>query len=77
MPLVNYGNNFLALTAINVGEEIFISLVNEDMLHSWEEYICCLNVPVDQVLIKAFLSESFGTSLLNLLNVCFSFICPE
>lgn len=69
MPLVDNSNHSLSLTLVNCLEEILISLINKDLLRSWEEHIEGCNVPIDQVLVKAFLSESLGTCLVNLLSV--------
>ena len=69
MPLIDYNNDSLGFRLINLFEEIFISLINKDLLESWEEDGGALNIPVDQMLIKALLSEGSGTCLSNLLSV--------
>jgi hypothetical protein len=57
MPLIHNSYDFLSFTAINVGEKTFVSFVNKDFLHFWEENINGLDVPVNEMLIKAFFSE--------------------
>ena len=69
MPLVDNNNNSLGFRLINLFEEIFISLINKDLLESWEEDGGALNIPIDQMLIKALLSEGSRTCLSNLLSV--------
>jgi hypothetical protein len=69
MPLVHNSYNLLAFTVIDMSEEILITLINKDLLSSWEEDVSRLNVPVDHVLIKAFFREGFGTYHSNLLSV--------
>lgn len=57
VPLVDNGYNSLLGAAINHLEEVVVSLINEDALESVEENVHVLNVPVDQMLVKALLSE--------------------
>lgn len=66
VPLVNNNDDLFAFALINVSEEIFISLINENFLESWEEDIHALDVPVDEVLIKAFFCEVLWASLVDL-----------
>ena len=67
MPLVDEDDDLLSGALINLSEEILITLVNKNFLQSGEEDLCALNVPVDQVLIKALLCEGLWVSLSNLL----------
>ena len=69
MPLVYNNNDFLSFTVVDVGKQILISFVNENLFNSREKDVKVLNVPVDQMLIEAFLSESSGSSLSYLLPV--------
>lgn len=77
VPLVDYCDYALALAVVDVLEEVLVTLVHEDLLHSGEEDICGLNIPVDQMLISAFLSEGSWACLSNLLSVSFVFSGPE
>ena len=67
MPLVHEDDNLLTGALINLSEEILIALVNKNFLQSGEEDLSALDVPVDQVLIKALLCEGLWVSLSNLL----------
>lgn len=69
VPLVDNSHDLLAFAVVDVGEQVFVSLVNEDFLKAREENIQALNVPVSKMLVEAFLSESFGSSLCDLLSV--------
>lgn len=39
VPLVDYNDNFFSLSCVNHLKEIIITLINEDLLHLWEENI--------------------------------------
>jgi hypothetical protein len=69
MPLINDHNNFLSLALINLLEKILITLVDKNLLQSGEEDVCTLSVPVDKMLIKAFLGEGLRVCLSDLLTV--------
>lgn len=47
VPLVYDSYYLFALAIVNVSEEVFITLINEDFLHSWEKDISGCNVPID------------------------------
>ncbi len=49
VPLIDNNHHFLSFTLIYILEQIFITLVYKYLLHSWEEYVCTLDVPVDEV----------------------------
>ena len=76
MPLVHENNDLLALSSINLLVEIKVALVDEDLLQSGEEDVCALDVPVDQVLVKALLGEGLGSNLSNLLTVGNKLLSP-
>ena len=61
VPLVDDCNHCLALTLIYCSEEILVSLVDENLLDSWEEHIERLNVPVYEVLIQTLFGEGLGS----------------
>lgn len=69
VPLVHNNNDLLSFTVVNVGKQVLISLVNENLFNSREKDVKVLNVPIDQMLIETLLSESSGPSLSNLLPV--------
>jgi len=73
VPLVDHCYDLFAFTVVDVVEEVFISLVDEDFLHSWEKDVQALDIPVNKVLIQAFLCESLRACLSNLLSVTTSF----
>jgi hypothetical protein len=77
MPLVHQHHNTVTLTLVDRLEEVFITLVNEDLFQLGEEQISALNIPVDQMLVKALLCECFRASLCNLLSVGPQLLCPE
>ncbi len=49
VPLIDNNYYFLAFALVNILEQIFITFVYEYLLHSWEEYVCTLYVPVDEI----------------------------
>lgn len=49
VPLIHNDNHFFTLTLIYILEQIFITFVHKYLLHSWEEYVCTLDVPVNEV----------------------------
>lgn len=55
VPLVDHDNDSLLWCRVNLLEKVLISSVNEYSLQGWEVDIKILNVPVDLVLVKAFL----------------------
>lgn len=57
VPLVDHGNNALLRAAVDVLEEILVSLVDEDALVLWEVDVESLDVPVNQVGVQALLGE--------------------
>ena len=57
VPLVDNNDNFLVRTFIDGRKKILVSLVNEDLFESWEEYVHVLNEPVDEVRVKTLLSK--------------------
>lgn len=69
VPLVDQDDDLLALALVDLSEEVFITLVHEDLLELGEENAGGLNVPVNQVLIQALLCEGLRVSLMNLLAV--------
>jgi len=76
VPLVDDNNNFLAFGAVNLFEELFILLVNEDPLEMREESGASLGVPVNLVLVKALLSKGGGTHQGDLCLVIKVFVDP-
>ena len=46
VPLVDKNDNFLSLALVNHFEEIFITFINEYLLHLGEEEVARLDVPV-------------------------------
>jgi len=69
MPLIYDHNDFFSFALIDLLEKILITLINKDLLQSGEEDVCTLSVPVDEMLIKAFLGESLRICLSDLLTV--------
>lgn len=57
MELVANNYDFLSLALINLGEKLLVTLIDKDLLKSWEEKSGRLDIPVDQVLVEASLSE--------------------
>lgn len=55
VPLVDNYHHFLAFALVNVVEEVFVTFVYQDLLGSWEEYVCTLDIPVDKIRISTFL----------------------
>lgn len=74
VPLVDNDHYFLAFTLVDVVEKVFVTFVYEDLLGSWEEYVCTLDIPVDKVRISTFLRESLRSCLGNFLSVTLSLI---
>lgn len=77
VPLVDNCDDLLALGVVDVDEEVLVTLVYEDLLHAGEVDINSLNVPVDKVGVKAFLSKCSWASLSDLLSISFIFSSPE
>jgi hypothetical protein len=69
MPLVHKNDDLLALSSVDLLVKIKVTLINEDLLQSGEENVCTLDVPVDQVLVKALLCECLGSDMSDLLAV--------
>lgn len=69
MPLVHKNDDLLALSGVDLLVKIKVTLINEDLLQSGEENVCTLDVPVDQVLVKALLCECLGSDMSDLLAV--------
>lgn len=61
MPLVDDDNDSLALGLINLFEELFVLLIDENSLELREESSACLRVPINLMLIQAFLGEGSWT----------------
>ena len=57
VELVANDHDFLGGASVNLSEKVFVTLVDKDLLQSWEEDCGSLDVPVDQVLVEASLSE--------------------
>lgn len=57
MPLVHNHHNLLVIASINGSEKIVISLINENLLESWEEDVHTLDIPVKEIRIHALLSK--------------------
>lgn len=57
VPLVDHGHNALLRAAVDVLEEILVSLVDEDALVLWEVDVESLDVPVNQVGVQTLLGE--------------------
>lgn len=60
--LVDHNHNLVALSVLNLGEEVFVTLVNEDLFEFREENIAALDEPVHVVSIHTFLREGGGTN---------------
>jgi len=69
MPLVHKNDDLLALSGVDLLVKIKVTLINEDLLQSGEENVCALDVPVDQVLVKALLCKGLGSDMSDLLAV--------
>ena len=69
MPLVHKNDDLLALSGVDLLVKIKVTLINEDLLQSGEEDVCALDVPVDQVLVKALLCKGLGSDMSDLLAV--------
>jgi hypothetical protein len=76
VPLVHKHNDLLIGRLIYLLEDVFISLINEYLLDLGEEDVCGLDVPVDQVLVQALLSECLGTRHSQLLSVALQLVNP-
>jgi hypothetical protein len=61
VPLVDDDNDSLALGLINLFEELFVLLIDENSLELREESSACLRVPINLMLIQAFLGEGSWT----------------
>ena len=57
MPLIDNDNYFFLWTLINSLEQVWVSLVNKNLLKSWEEDVHVLNVPVHEIWVGALLGE--------------------
>ena len=77
MPLVDEDNDLLALGLVDGLEDVLIALVNEDLLDLREEDVARSNVPVDKMLVKAFLGEGLRVSLMDFLAVRHQLLCVE
>ena len=77
VPLVDKDDNFLALSTIDVTEEIFVFLINADLFQCWEENICRLYKPVCVRWVKALLWESLRAYHSKLLSIAESFGSPS
>lgn len=77
MPLVDDHNDFLMGTFVDGLEEIFISLINENLFEFWEEKIKGLNIPVHKVRIKASLGVLRWLRVMKSRNGLSSFAMPE
>lgn len=73
VPLVDNDDDFFIRALVDGGEEILITLVNEDLLEAWEEDGNVLDVPVDEVRVCALLCELVGLRQLLTLNQLLSF----
>ncbi len=69
VPLVDHNHDLLGVTVVDVGEEVFIPLVHEDLLQTREENVHALDIPVDERLIEALFGKGSRTSLSNLLVI--------
>ena len=77
VPLVNNDNNFLVFRLIDSLEEVIISIVDEDFLELGEENVHALDVPIEEVLINAFLRELSRLRGMGSLDDFFSLLAPE
>jgi len=71
MELVHNDHYCLGLACVDLPEEILITIVNKDMLKSWEEDSASLDEPVNLVRIKASLRK---LGRLTILHSAFNFI---
>ena len=60
--LVDYNHNLVALSVLNLREQVFVTLVNEDLFEFREEYITALDEPVHAVSIHTLLREGGGAN---------------
>ena len=67
--LVDHNHDLITLSILNLGEEVFITLVNEDLFEFREENITTLDEPVHVVSIHTFLREGRGTNERELVSV--------
>lgn len=69
MPLVDKHHYSLAVNVVDLGKEVLISFVHEYLLYLREEDVSALDIPVNEVLVKAGLREGLRTGHSNLLSV--------
>ena len=55
MPLIYNNDDFLLRALINCLEKILVTLVNENLLESWEENIHTLDVPIQKMRVNTSL----------------------
>lgn len=57
VELVANDHDLLGRRSVDLSEKVFVTLINKDLLQSWEEESGRLDIPVDQVLVETSLSE--------------------
>jgi len=67
--LVDDNNDFVTFGLLNLGEEVFVTLINENFFELREENIGGLDVPVHHVGVNAFLREGRRSNKSKLVSV--------
>ena len=75
VPLVDHHHNLLFLGLVDLSEQFSVFIVDEDALEPWEENSSVLNIPVDQVLVKALFSPLRWLTVMKSYCVFMSFHC--